>query len=203
MEFIYSGNSAKYKEQNEFIIKICQMKITVGKLRHIEMDGLFSIKNFNPSIFKKEEISIIFNNIKEEEFKNFSNAALEVKYSKTNFDDLVEELNKDKNVLNKMTNIPFIFIGITNSKNIDKKDLKKQMNNLNRLKCLIIGLKNSTFYGRPVTKFIDWKKLYEDEKKFEELNNKVENNFNNLNRKIDDINKKMDLLFGLFNIQNA
>ena len=165
------------------------------------MDDIFTFQNFKPSIFNQEEVSILYQNTREEEFNKFTNVVVEVKYSKRNFDGLVEQLKKYHDVLNKIIDKQILYIGITSSKNIYKKELNKQRHNLNKFNCLIISLKNSTLFGRQMTKFIDWKKIYEDEQKFDELNNKIENINNKIDKKIDNLNKKIDLLFTYFNIQ--
>ena len=70
------------------------MKIFVRKIFHIEMDDIFTFQNFKPSIFNQEEVSILYQNTREEEFNKFTNVVVEVKYSKRNFNGLVEQLKK-------------------------------------------------------------------------------------------------------------
>ena len=38
------------------------------------------------------------------------------------------------------------------------------INEINQLDCIIIGINNSIFSNRQVTKTIDWNKIYEDDK---------------------------------------
>ena len=67
--------------------------------QEIEIDGIFNINHFDLKDFNPEEITIIFNNI---ENKEYEYCIIEVKYNINKIDKLIEQLRKDKEVLEKL-----------------------------------------------------------------------------------------------------
>ena len=94
-DIITPEESTKISNPNEtFTIKYNE-KIILKEINEVEIDGIFNITNFNISIFNNQEVSIIYNNVKDEKIKNFTQAVVEIKLSKNKFKDLVEQLNND------------------------------------------------------------------------------------------------------------
>ena len=150
------------------------VEIIIGKLIEVEIDGIFQIDNFRISQFDEKEIKILYKNI--DKRNDFKHAALEIKYSKTNFGELVEQLERDKQVLEKFidnADEKFIYIGVIRTNNFHKKELSKYIDNLKKLKCVIIGLNKPIFNKRNIDKYIDWNMIYEKENKFINLENKI------------------------------
>ena len=95
LDIITPEESTEISGPNEtFVIKYNE-KIILKEINEVEIDGIFNITNFNISIFNNQEVSIIYNNVKDEKIKNFTQAVVEIKLSKNKFKDLVEQLNND------------------------------------------------------------------------------------------------------------
>ena len=52
------------------------------KAQEVEIDDIFHIKNFSPTAFDPEEITILYRNINDNNMKIFNLAILEMKLSK-------------------------------------------------------------------------------------------------------------------------
>ena len=171
-----NNNNKMFTSHDEINYINNDLKINIGKFEDVEIDGMFQIENFNISQFDEKEVNILYKNV--DDINNFEHAALEIKYSKTNFDELVDQLERDRRVLRKFINNAdkkLIYIGIIRTKNFNKRELYKYINNLKKLNCVIIGLNNPIFNKRNIDKFIDWNMLYENENKFINLENKINN----------------------------
>ena len=64
----------------------------------MEVDGIFFIKEFNKFMFKKEEVSIIFDNNNQE---NFDVEIVEVKLSSNKINDIILKLTADNEFFQK------------------------------------------------------------------------------------------------------
>ena len=182
-----NNNNKMFTSHDEINYINNDLKINIGKFEDVEIDGMFQIENFNISQFDEKEVNILYKNV--DDINNFEHAALEIKYSKTNFDELVDQLERDRRVLRKFINNAdkkLIYIGIIRTKNFNKRELNKYINNLKKLNCVIIGLNNPIFNKRNIDKFIDWNMLYENENKFINLENKI----NNLKETIENISEE-------------
>ena len=194
------GKTEEIKEQNEKIINKNGNKINIGQLKQVEIDGLFKLNNFSVSKFDSTEIKIIYKNV--DDITNFKYSVCEIKYSKKNFDELIQQLKKDKNILEKCirdSNINTIYIGFIRTNNIQEKKLIELTKDLKDIPMLIIGLKEPIFSKRKIDKYIDWGKLIEDKNKFNKLEydlnclkNKISEIEDNMNNKINSIEKKLD-----------
>ena len=215
-------------DQNEKVIQKYGINLIIGHLVEVEIDGLFKIDNFSISDFSSNEISIIYNNVPD--IKNFKNAAIEVKYGPKNFNGLVNQLKRDKDVLDKLnynSDNEYVFIGFIKCKRkqINKKEFNNAIENLLNVNCIIIGLNGPIFNEKKINKFYDWNKIINDKKQFELLDNKIKESekrllqkvkkiitkkinkkINNLRKEMNDnfnkINKKIDLLSNMMLHQN-
>ena len=193
LSMTYENEKEEITDQNETTRHKGGKKIELGKLIQVEVDGLFKIRNFSLKKFDENEINIIYNNV--DDINNFKYAATEIKYSKTNLEGLVKQLYRDKNVFEKF--IPkaeekSVYIGIFRANNIKKAELLKYETILNKLKCVIICLKNPIFAKKRVDKFIDWQQIKENNEKFRILEEKMNKRINNLGERIDDLEKNMN-----------
>ncbi len=64
---------------------------------------MFEIFNFDTPLFNKEEVSIIYTNTNDNNMKTFTQAIVEIKLNKNKFGELVSQLIKDKNDIEKLT----------------------------------------------------------------------------------------------------
>ena len=193
LSMTYENEKEEITDQNETTRHKGGKKIELGKLIQVEVDGLFKIRNFSLKKFDENEINIIYNNV--DDINNFKYAATEIKYSKTNLEGLVKQLYRDKNVFKKF--IPkaeekSVYIGIFRANNIKKAEILKYETILNKLKCVIICLKNPIFAKKRVDKFIDWQQIKENKKKFRILGNRINNLEKKMNNRIDDLNERID-----------
>jgi hypothetical protein len=121
---------------------------------------MFNIKNFSPTDFDPAEITILYRNIDDNNMKLFNQAILEMKLSKNNFCEMVTQLIRDKDIFEKLTKKPILYIGFINSNNIRKNDLKDSNEGLNKLNnCIIFGIKDKMFNGKNVNKFYNWREI--------------------------------------------
>jgi len=156
------------KEKNVLIIKLGV--ITLKKAQEIEIDGIFNIKNFSPMAFDPEEITILYKSINDKNMKLFNQAILGITLSKNNFCEMVTQLIRDKDIFEKLTKMPILYIGFINSKNIRKNDLKDAQDGLNKFdNCIIFGIKNKMFNGRNVNKFYNWRGIEQINKLKEDI----------------------------------
>lgn len=101
LEVNINNKVTKIMHPKETSIEKFERKIQIKKLNEVEMDGMFEINNFSPSIFDKEEVSIIHQNVEDIKLKQFTQAVIEIKLSKAKFGDLVTQLYRDKEIIEK------------------------------------------------------------------------------------------------------
>jgi cell division septum initiation protein DivIVA len=179
------------------------LRIIISKVKEIEIDGAFLIKNFNLSDFNTDEIDILYNNYSPQEYSTFNYCILEAKLSLIRIDDLIEQIIRDKDVFEKIFNNHILYLGVVNS----NSNYRKQLQDI-KIKCLIIGIKCDIFFGRKMNQILDWNviKDVEELKKevkgikqdVEELKKDVKGIKHDVSQIKDDIsqiNKKLEELF--------
>ena len=77
---------------------------------------MFNIENFSSTVFDPKEIAILYRNINDNNMRLFNQAILEMKLSKNNFCEMTTQLIRDKDVFEKLTKKPILYIGFINSK---------------------------------------------------------------------------------------
>ena len=159
LDLIEGKEITNIKDKSDITIDKYKKKIVIKSLVKVEMDGIFEINNFSPSMFNQNEISIIYKNIDEDKIKSFTQVVVEIKLNKNKFKEMVNQLNKDKQILNKFTKDNFLFVGFMNTKSIEEEEITDSMDVLNELNCLILGINNSIFCNRNITKPIYWLKI--------------------------------------------
>ena len=173
LDIITQEESTKISNPNEtFTIKYNE-KIIIKEINEVEIDGIFNITNFNISIFNNQEVSIIYNNVKDEKIKNFTQAVVEIKLSKNKFKDLVEQLNNDKKIIEKITSQNILYMGFINSNKIEDNEIENVKKELNNLNCIIFGIKNSIFSGRIINKYINWPEIKKNKKIFQDIEKNI------------------------------
>ena len=118
----------------------------------------------------------------EMKLSEFKYAVLEIKLSKNRIKEMIEQIKRDKGVMEKIVKEKILYIGFVNSDHIDQK-IDEEVKGLN---FILIGIKNSHFYGRDVIQNIDWNTV-----------DKVKA----LTSKIDAIKYTIDVLFKLLTNQ--
>ena len=136
-------NLSFYIEGNELFI---------SETKNIQMNGAFKINNFNIDSFKRNEISLIYKNVNINE-KPFEYIAVESAFNKENIPDMINQIKRDKLFLEKMISGRIFYCGIMNIKESDNPCMN--FNYDCDSDCMIIGIKNSTFFGKDVSKYYD------------------------------------------------
>ena len=177
------------KGNTKIAIKIKGQKLILHATEEIQIDGIFSIKDFNLDMFDKDEIPIIFKNIDETKASLYEIAVTEMKYNTNKANNLISQIIKDSKVIKEM--IPdknVICLGFFDSINIDSRvDFKNKFKNI---PSVIFGIKKKKWFGRNLHDCIDWKLI----KDFKNLEKKVDEGFKELNEKINELNEKIDKL---------
>ena len=200
LDAIINGEKTLIKDQESTTFKKYDIEFKIGKLNEVEMDGVFNIRNFSCSIFNKEEISVIYQNVDDKEMQKYENAFVEIKLNKNKFEDLINQLYNDKKLMDKMTKKNILYIGFINSKKIENIS-NKISEKCEKMNCVIFGIKNSIFSNKKITKAYDWTKIIEDDKKFKLIEQKLsllDNKISQLDNKIDNkislLDNKISLL---------
>ena len=174
------------RENSNIIMEIFNKKFIVEPPKEIETDGIFNINQFNIKDFDPNEITIIFNNI---ENKDFKCCVIEVKYNKNKIDELIAQLNRDKEVLEKITDKDILYLGFVNLKENEKAYV--DINTIGNLECLVLGINNEIFCGNNIAYPINWKQINDYQilqKEFETVKNEfktVQNEFKTVQTKLD------------------
>ena len=127
-------------------------ELFISETKNIQMNGAFKINNFNIDSFKRNEISLIYKNVNINE-KPFEYIAVESAFNKENIPDMINQIKRDKLFLEKMISGRIFYCGIMNIKESDNSCMN--FNNDCDSDCMIIGIKNSTFFGKDVSKYYD------------------------------------------------
>ena len=90
---------------------------------------MFEICNFDTTSFNKEEVSIIYTNTNDNNMKTFTQAIVEIKLNKNKFGELVRQLIKDKNEIEKLTEKKILYIIFINSINVNLKEIENSKKN--------------------------------------------------------------------------
>ena len=123
--------------------------LSISELKNIEMNGAFKIANFNIDSFDRNEISVIYNNVKINEEKPIQYIVIESAFNKASIQDMAIQMKRDKLFLEKMIPKRILYLGIVNIKERDKAINKFDF------VCIILGI-NDTFFGKSITKYYDW-----------------------------------------------
>ena len=123
--------------------------LSISELKNIEMNGAFKIANFNIDSFDRNEISVIYNNVKINEEKPIQYIVIESAFNKASIQDMAIQMKRDKLFLEKMIPKRILYLGIVNIKERDKEIINFDFD------CIILGI-NDTFFGKSITKYYDW-----------------------------------------------
>ena len=124
-------------------------ELFVSEIKSIEMNGAFKIANFNIDLFDRNEISVIYNNVKINEEKPIQYIVIESAFNKASIQDMAIQMKRDKLFLEKMIPKRILYLGIVNIKERDKAIINFDFD------CIILGI-NDTFFGKSITKYYDW-----------------------------------------------
>jgi hypothetical protein len=122
---------------------------SISELKNIEMNGAFKIANFNIDSFDRNEILVIYNNVKINEEKPIQYIVIESAFNKASIQDMAIQMKRDKLFLEKMIPKRILYFGIVNIKERDKAIINFDFD------CIILGI-NDTFFGKSITKYYDW-----------------------------------------------
>jgi hypothetical protein len=144
----------KSNENNNIIMTIFNKDFMVESSKEIEIDGIFD--KFNITHFDPNEITIIFNNIGN---KNYKYCIIEIKYNKNKIDNLIEQLHRDKEVFEKIIHEDILYLGFVNLKK--NENAYVDINTVGDLECIVLGIKNDIFCGKNIAYPVDWKLINE------------------------------------------
>ena len=113
------------------------------------MNGIFKIANFNIDSFDRNEISVIYNNVKINEENLILYIVIESAFNKESIQDMDIQMKRDKLFLEKMIPTRILYCGI-----VHIKEREKAIINLD-FDCIILGI-NDTFFGKSITQYYDW-----------------------------------------------
>ena len=142
----------KIEDKKKTNLLIDEENIELGNYTEIEFDGSFEFNNYEFSNFNRDEVSTLFSNVNDTQLSSFNYIILEIKLNKYKISDLINQLKRDKEIVKKISNKKFLYVGFLNSKIIDI-DVSSIIGDLN---IIIFGLKNNTFASRDMRKFYDW-----------------------------------------------
>lgn len=177
--------------------KIEGKQIFIYKCKELEIDGYYRINNFKKDMFDSNEVTILYSSLNNGEEKNYEYAVIEAKLNPKRFIDLTEKIRSDDRLF-KALKKKAIFIGFVNSSKVES--IKKYI--LRGIKCVIYGINKSIFFGKKVSRAIDW----DLEIKYRELNNTVNvlsNTVNSLTNIVNEQNKKIENIFDYIKEQKA
>ena len=184
--------------------KIEGKQIFIYKCKELEIDGYYRINNFKKDMFDSNEVTILYSSLNNGEEKNYEYAVIEAKLNPKRFIDLTEKIRSDDRLF-KALKKKAIFIGFVNSSKVES--IKKYI--LRGIKCVIYGINKSIFFGKKVSRAIDW----DLEIKYRELNNTVNvlsntvnsltNSVNSLTNIVNEQNKKIENIFDYIKEQKA
>ena len=184
--------------------KIEGKQIFIYKCKELEIDGYYRINNFKKDMFDSNEVTILYSSLNNGEEKNYEYAVIEAKLNPKRFIDLTEKIRSDDRLF-KALKKKAIFIGFVNSSKVES--IKKYI--LRGIKCVIYGINKSIFFGKKVSRAIDW----DLEIKYRELNNTVNvlsntvnsltNSVNSLTNIVNEQNKKIEKIFDYIKEQKA
>jgi hypothetical protein len=140
----------KSNENNNIIMTIFNKDFMVESSKEIEIYGIFD--KFNITHFDPNEITIIFNNIGN---KNYKYCIIEIKYNKNKIDNLIEQLHRDKEVFEKIIHEDILYLGFVNLKK--NENAYVDINTVGDLECIVLGIKNDIFCGKNIAYPVDWK----------------------------------------------
>ena len=143
-------------EKGNLIFYIGNNELFISETKNIEMNGAFKINDFNVDSFNKNEISLIYNNVEISE-KPFEYIAIESAFNKANISDMISKMKRDKLFLEKMISKRIFYCGIMNIEESDNSYMN--FNYDCDSDCVIIGIKNSIFFGKDVSKNYDWENI--------------------------------------------
>ena len=87
-------------------------------------------------------------------------AILEVKLNRAKIYELIKQIKKDDNIFGRILKKKKIYLGFINSPTVDSNS-EKNFIQLQKINCLIFGIKESKFAEKNVLKPIDWDLLKE------------------------------------------
>lgn len=188
--------------QNKDNIIFTEFNLTfiISPVDRIEVDGIYDVNNFLLPKFDPHEVSIIYNNINDEFFRDnkLITVILEVKLSKGKLPELIKQINRDNTIMKHIIENKMIYIGFVGKGEKDEvvnSDLKI---NIENLKCIIYEVKQDQIFERNLRHYINWscvKDLKKMNVKIDTLINKIDGLIGKVNELENDYNKfKVDII---------
>ena len=95
--------------------KINEEKVDVLDLTEFECDGLYEINAFNMTLFKSDEIQVVYSNFNLNNINvDYKVALLEIKLNSNKINDIISQLRSDKEIIVNFIKDKIIYIGFVN-----------------------------------------------------------------------------------------
>lgn len=148
----------QYANNKRAIIKgiLSRKKLLVNEEKEMEIDGYYLIENFDFSLLN-EDFSILFRNIDDEKLEEVSSVLIEAKLNKSKIPEMITQIKEDKKIYDKMTDNNILYMGIVGSSGRKKNININFAAELDGIKCVILEMNNSNFFGRNMKNPLDWK----------------------------------------------
>ena len=117
----------------------------------------------------------------------FKYAIIEIKLSRKKIYELIKQIKKDKEVMEKLLKGKILYIGFINSDSLIY-DIKDELEGLN---FILFGVRKSKFCGHNITQYIEWDSI-KDIKSLKIKVNKIDKRLNNMRKHINKICKNID-----------
>ena len=117
----------------------------------------------------------------------YNYAVIEIKLSKHKTKDLIFQIKRDKEIMEKLIKGKILYIGFINSEDIDI-DITKEVKGLN---FILFGIRNSKFCGRDMAQYLDWNSI-EKIQSLEERLDRVEERLDEVEERLDGVEKRLD-----------
>ena len=170
LDIIVDKEKKTIKTEKPFEYNLLENKIIINKPMELELDGIYD--NFELERLNKEEIECIWQSIDNSKISGYKKVVLEIKLNRKKIDELLQQLRRDREFLGLLGKENYLFVGIINSKSVNHEKVREFMENNENLNFIILGIKNSLFANKDVTKFYDWeviKKVINLEKDIEDV----------------------------------
>ena len=184
--FYRNNDNIKYTELNKTFI--------ISPVERIEVDGIYDVNHFSLPKFESNEVSIIYNNIGGFTDNQSVTAILEIKLSKGKLPQLIQQIKRDNEIMQKVVENEIIFIGFVGKGEKDESNKRglqlssEVKQNIKNIRCIIYEIRQDKIFQRDLRQYIDWRTVIDLKK----VNQKIDSLISSFNDRIDRLEMKLD-----------
>ena len=135
-------------------------------------------------------------------------AILEIKLSKGKLPQLIQQIKRDNEIMQKVVENEIIFIGFVGKGEKDESNKRglqlssEVKQNIKNIRCIIYEIRQDKIFQRNLRQYIDWRTVIDLKKvnqkidslisSFDDFQNEINNKFNKFNDRIDGLEMKID-----------